>query len=82
MLWQIKWGVALFSIVSNIADGSARGSEAEHRHFLSMAQWSCMELATQIYASDFGYIQNLQRKEELISLPDEVVNMLYTMIHK
>lgn len=71
------------SIVSNIAEWSARWSDAEHRHFLSIAHWSCMEVATQIMlASDFWYITDMAKKEEILSLLEEIVKMLYVMRQK
>lgn len=69
------------SIVSNIAEWSGRWTNPEYKHFLHIAKWSSMELATQILLSDkFGYFPNDDVKEELLSLIEEVVKMLYTMI--
>lgn len=70
------------SVVSNIAEWSARAGEADRKHFLTMAQWSCMEVATQIMlAKDFGYIHEDQ-KNHILSIVDEIVKMLYAMINK
>ena len=71
------------SVVSNIAEWSARVTDADRKHFLTMAQGSCMEVATQIMlADDFGYIKNQEEKEHILSLLDEIVKMLYAMVNK
>jgi four helix bundle protein len=52
------------SIVSNIAEGFERGSNAELMHFLYMAKGSAGELRAQIYvALDQEYISESDRKE-------------------
>ena len=43
---------ASLSIVSNIAEGSGRGTDPEHKHFLHIAKGSCMELATQVLLAE------------------------------
>ena len=69
------------SVVSNIAEWSGRGGNAEYAHFLHIAKWSCMELYTQVLLADkFGYIKNVDTKEEVISLCEEVIKILYTLV--
>ncbi len=71
---------ASLSVVSNIAEGSGRWTDAEHKHFLHIAKGSCMELATQILlAKKFWYIAE-DIETELLWLVEEIIKMLYAMI--
>jgi len=48
---------AVVSIVSNIAEGSGRGTDNDFAHFLDLAQGSAYEVETQIILSfDLNYI--------------------------
>lgn len=71
------------SIVSNIAEWSSGRSDLDHKKFLGIAHWSCLELATQIMlASDFWYIISVGKKDELLLLLEEIIKMLYVMRQK
>jgi four helix bundle protein len=50
---------AAVSVVSNIAEGQGRLTQAEFRHFLGQARGSLLELDTQIsIAKDLNYLQD------------------------
>lgn len=72
----------VISIASNIAEGKARGTKKDYRHFLLNAYGSGAELETQIeIARRLGYIT----KEQAISLENqlgEVMRMLNSLISK
>lgn len=57
--WALRDQVrrAVISILSNIAEGSERGSPKEFIHFLNIAAGSCAELKAQLWlAKDIGYL--------------------------
>ena len=67
---------AAVSIPSNIAEGHARNSTAEFRHFLSIAQGSKAEVETQIQiAQRLDYLSSPQ-VQEILSLLKEISKML------
>jgi four helix bundle protein len=52
---------AVISIPSNIAEGSARHSPAEFRHFLGIAKGSLAEVDTQLLlAEKLGYVKDVE----------------------
>ncbi|WP_421752134.1 four helix bundle protein [Croceimicrobium sp.] len=75
-------GRSAISIPSNIAEGAGRNSNKEFVKFLSIAQGSSFELATQLYlALDLGYFKKT-KLEELFSDLDEIQKINRTLQHK
>lgn len=68
------------SISSNIAEGSARPSDADFAHFLDTALGSAYEVETQLLiAKNVGYIQGEQYdrlKTTLINIEQQVANFI------
>lgn len=68
------------SITSNIAEGSARSSDAERKRFLQIARSSLVEVDTQIEISmKLGYL-NEDDIEKLSDLSNQVFAMLSRMM--
>jgi four helix bundle protein len=64
------------SIPSNIAEGQARNSSREFRHFLGIALGSLAEMETQVLlAQRFNYITE-QESSKVLQLADETGKML------
>lgn len=67
-----------YSIPSNIAEGSGRGSDKEFVRFLDIALGSAFELETQlILASDINYISESQLGH-ILNLLQENQKMIYS----
>lgn len=67
------------SIPSNIAEGSARGSDKELIRFLNIANGSAAELETQLIISEkLGFIKQ-EQLNTLVSSLQEINKMNYTL---
>ncbi|MBI4032142.1 four helix bundle protein [Candidatus Berkelbacteria bacterium] len=73
---------AAVSIVSNIAEGSCRGSRKDFRQFAIMALGSGAELETQLELSKRLSFGKDQHYTEISQLLDEVMRMLNSLIRK
>jgi len=70
---------AAVSVPSNIAEGAARDSNNEFRHFLSIARSSLSELDTQLDLSqDLGFVTGISRSE-IDRLLTRIDKMLYAL---
>lgn len=86
MSWFEKKGLcdqlqrAVVSISSNIAEGSARPSDADFAHFLDTALGSAYEVETQLLiAKNIGYIQEEQfdrLKTIIINIEQQITNFI------
>ncbi len=71
---------AAVSVPSNIAEGQARFSQREFRHFLSQARGSLVEIETQLLiARDLKYLQPA-KTEELLAAAAELGRLLNGLI--
>lgn len=61
---------AVVSVPSNIAEGSARQTARDFRHFLGIAKGSLAEVDTQlVLAVELGYVSDIEKLEgEILSL--------------
>jgi four helix bundle protein len=67
---------AAVSIPSNVAEGHARSSTAEFKHFIMIAMGSVAELETQILLSqDLGFL-NSDQQQQLMRQLDQIGKML------
>ena len=67
---------AAVSVMSNLAEGFARGGRAEFHQFLVVAKGSCSELRSQLYvAKDVGYITD-SKFESLMAETDELQRII------
>lgn len=73
---------AAVSVISNIAEGSGRGSDVDFARFLDMSLGSSHELESQILvASDLSFI-DLEKYQTLIDVLSEVQRMLVGLMNK
>jgi four helix bundle protein len=71
---------AAVSVPSNIAEGQARFSQKEFRHFLSQARGSLVEIETQLLiAATLNYLA-AGKSEELLAACDELGRILNGLI--
>lgn len=73
---------AVVSIPSNIAEGFGRGSDREFIYFLRISKGSAAEVETQILISEDLHYVSPDDAQAALSLCDEIVRMLGTMIVK
>lgn len=73
---------AIVSIPSNIAGGFGRGSDREFVHFLRIAKGSTNEVETQILISEDLQYVSPDDVQVALSLCNEIVRMLGTLIVK
>jgi four helix bundle protein len=67
---------AVLSITNNIAEGFARDTDKEFKHFLHIARGSTAEVRSMILiAPDFGYISSAE-SEKLSVLAEEISKIL------
>ncbi len=67
---------ASVSIMSNIAEGFERGSQADFHRFLVIAKASCAEVRSQLYiALDIGYLSE-QEFKQLMAKASEVSRVI------
>ncbi len=73
---------AAVSVISNIAEGSGRGSDVDFARFLDMSLGSSHELESQILvASDLSFI-NLDNHQPLMDVLSEIQRMLIGLMNK
>ncbi len=70
----------MVSVPSNIAEGHARQSRLEFKHFLSIAKGSLAEVETQLFIAERRKYITLKTLEHLLALSDEISKML-TSLH-
>lgn len=73
---------AAVSVISNIAEGSGRGSDTDFARFLDMSLGSSHELESQVLvASDLSFI-DLDKHQSLMNILSEIQRMLIGLMNK
>lgn len=70
------------SISSNIAEGAGRGSDAQFRYFLNIAQGSAFELETQLIVSNKLGLLSDEHANDLRNKTEVIQKMLYSLERK
>jgi four helix bundle protein len=73
-------GMASYSIVLNIAEGSAKTSNADRRNYFTTARGSTFECVACLDLLKEESLITEEKYIELLDLADEVSRLLYTMI--
>ena len=74
---------AALSVLSNISEGAARGSDREFAHFLLVARGSLAELDAQvIIAKELALIREATPLEEDIALVGKLINGLLVQVRR
>ena len=71
---------AAVGIPSNIAEGAKRSHKLEYIQFLSIANGSAAELETQLLLTKRLYFDKTINFEKAITLTDEILKMLFSLI--
>jgi four helix bundle protein len=79
---SIQMRRAAVSIVSNIAEGSNRGSDSQFRQFLCIARSSCDEVRAHLYLADDQGFTTREGFEALRAMTESVGRMLSAFIKK
>ncbi|MFH1375341.1 MAG: four helix bundle protein [Patescibacteria group bacterium] len=69
------------SVVSNIAEGSARSTRKDYAHFISNSLGSCSELETQVLLSEALKFLSPEKSRELLAGLKEIAKIL-TVLRK
>lgn len=71
---------AAVSVPSNIAEGNARFSEKDFKHFLQIAKGSLYELDTQLMICERQRYLSSEQVKQVMLLTDEIIKMLSKII--
>lgn len=70
------------SVMSNIAEGVGKSTDADRNRFYGMARGSAMEAASQLLLSQkFWYIKDQEKYSESLALIEEITKILFSIIN-